>query len=210
RINAAFQFGRGGKGGTQLLSATLTQLTGIRFDGAVIINFAGFRKVIDLIGGVDVCLDTEVRSIHTGNVFQAGCQELDGSEALDLARQRYDLPGGDFDRQHHQQKLIRAVMEQVHDTKLLTNPLKADQIIRGIGSALTVDSNGIPTEDLVFALRDVGPATLSGVRVPAYPQIIDDNSYTVLDEEAEGLFRSLRDAKVGGWIKTHPEWVNEL
>ncbi|HEX5542280.1 MAG TPA: LCP family protein, partial [Micromonospora sp.] len=47
RINAAFQFGRGGKGGTQLLSATLTQLTGIRFDGAVIINFAGFRKVID-------------------------------------------------------------------------------------------------------------------------------------------------------------------
>ncbi|HEX5596108.1 MAG TPA: LCP family protein [Micromonosporaceae bacterium] len=210
KINAAFQFGHGGRDGTQLLSSTLTRLTGLRFDGAVIINFAGFEKVIDMVGGVEVCLDREVHSIHTGTVFPPGCQQMDGPKALDFARQRYDLPGGDFDRQRHQQQLVRALLQQVADTNLLTSPIKADQIIRGIGSTLTVDTNGVPTEDLAFALRGIDPESMSGLRVPANPQMIDDTSYMLLDQEAESLFRSLREAKMQNWIKTHPEWVNDL
>jgi anionic cell wall polymer biosynthesis LytR-Cps2A-Psr (LCP) family protein len=52
KINAAFEYGGGGQGGSQLLSATLTRLTGIRFDGAALIDFSGFKQVIDLVGGV--------------------------------------------------------------------------------------------------------------------------------------------------------------
>ena len=69
KINAAYEHGGGGQAGAQLLSATLTRLTGIRFDGAALIDFSGFRKVIDLLGGVQMCVDTEVRSIHTNRVF---------------------------------------------------------------------------------------------------------------------------------------------
>src|SRR5207245_9056456 len=49
KINGAFQYGQGGAGGVQLVSATLTQLTGIRFDGAAVIDFDGFRKAVDLL-----------------------------------------------------------------------------------------------------------------------------------------------------------------
>ncbi|MGC1214404.1 MAG: LCP family protein, partial [Micromonospora sp.] len=103
KINAAYRHGGGGEAGTRLLSATLTRLTGVRFDGAALIDFSGFRKVIDLLGGIRMCLDTEVRSIHTGTLFSQGCQQMDGARALDFVRQRYDLPGGDYDRQRHQQ-----------------------------------------------------------------------------------------------------------
>lgn len=210
KVNAAFRHGNGGEGGSQLLSATLTQLTGIRFDGAAIINFAGFEKVIDRVGGVELCLDKEVRSMHTGHVFQPGCQQLNGGQALDLARQRYDLPEGDFDRQRHQQQLLRALAEKIADLNLLAEPIKADQIIREIGAALTVDTNGTDTEDLVVALRDLRPERLTGIRLPARPETINGTSYVLLENAAVELFRSVRDGDVDDWVKTHREWINKL
>jgi LCP family protein required for cell wall assembly len=210
KINAAFQFGHGGQGGTQLISATLTRLTGIRFDGAAIINFAGFRKVIDLVGGVEMCLDTEVRSIHTGAVYAAGCQQMNGKEALDLARQRYGLPEGDFDRQRHQQQLLRALLDKISKTNLLADPLKADQILREVGSALTLDTNGVATEDLVVGLRNIHSESLSGIRLPSHSETINGTSCTLLDGAAVDLFRSVRDADVEDWMKANQKWVNEL
>ena len=210
KINAAFQFGNGGREGTQLLSATLTRLTGVRFDGAAIIDFAGFQRVIDLVGGVQMCVDTPVRSIHTGTVFTAGCREMDGAQALDYARQRYDLPDGDYDRQRHQQQLLRAILDRVTDADLMTNPVKLDQVIRGIGSALTVDTNGLQTEDLIFALRGLRPDDLTGIRLPSHSEMIDDTSYDLLEVDANGLFRTLRGSDLRGWVAAHPKWVNHL
>lgn len=210
KINAAFQFGKGGQGGTQLISATLTNLTGIRFDGAAIINFGGFRKVIDRVGGIEVCLDREVRSIHTNNIYPAGCQEMNGAEALDFARQRYGLPEGDFDRQRHQQQILRALLDRISETKLLTDPLKADQIIREVGAALILDTNGVPTEDLVVGLRRLRPDSLSGVRLPSRSETVGGTSYTLLEGAAVDLFRSVREAEVGEWVKANSKWVNRL
>lgn len=210
KINAAFQFGNGGREGTQLLSATLSRLTGVRFDGAAIIDFSGFRRVIDLVGGVQMCVDTPVRSIHTGTVFTPGCREMDGAQALDYARQRYDLPGGDYDRQRHQQQLLRAILDRVTDSDLMTNPIKLDQVIRGIGSSLTVDTNGLPTEDLIFALRGLRSDDLTGVQLPAYSETIDDTSYDLLESDADSLFRALRGADMHAWVGAHPRWVNHL
>ena len=210
KINAAFQFGNGGRDGSRLLSATLTRLTGIRFDGAAIIDFTGFHRVIDLVGGVQMCVDTPVRSIHTGTMFDPGCRDMDGAQALDYARQRYGLPDGDYDRQRHQQQLLRAILDRVADTDLMTNPVKLDQVIRGVGSALTVDTNGLPTEDLVFALRGLRPDDLAGIRLPTYSETIDDTSYDRLDAEADGLFRALRGSDLADWVGAHPEWVNHL
>jgi len=210
KINAAFQFGHGGQGGSQLLSATLTDLTGLRFDGAAIIDFSGFRKVIDLVGGVRMCVKTQVRSIHTGRIFTPGCHQMSGGQALDFARQRYDLPGGDFDRQRHQQQLLRALIDKMADRNVITNPVKTDQIIRGVGAALTLDTNGVPTEDLVLALRGLRTEELVGVQVPTHPEMIGETSYTVPDGDATGLFRSLRKAELHDWVRAHPRWVNEL
>ncbi|WP_238162057.1 LCP family protein [Micromonospora endolithica] len=210
KINAAYEHGGGGIGGTQLLSATLVRLTGIRFDGAALVDFSGFRRVIDLLGGVRMCVDTEVRSIHTDRLFSPGCQQMDGGTALDYVRQRYGLPNGDYDRQVHQQQLLRAMLDRAGQTALVTNPVKLDQLIRAVGSSLTVDTNGVPLEDLLIALRDLPAGALRGVRVPSGPQTIDSVSYVVLNNGGGGLFEAVRGTRMTEWARANPRWINPL
>jgi LCP family protein required for cell wall assembly len=205
KINAAFAYGR-----AQLLSATVTQLTGVNFDGAAIIDFSGFRRVVDLLGGVTMCVDTRTRSIHTGHLFTVGCQQMSGAVALDYARQRYDLPAGDFDRQRHHQQLLKAIMVRAADRGLVTNPLKLDQLIRAVGSSLTVDTNGVPLEDLIFAMRGMRASDLVGLQVPAHAETIGGVSYALLDDPAPGLFAAVSRTEVAGWAAANPKWINKL
>jgi LCP family protein required for cell wall assembly len=205
KINAAFQYGR-----APLLSRTLTRLAGVRFDGAAIIDFSGFRRVIDLLGGVTICVDTEARSIHTGHLFTVGCQTMSGARALDYARQRYDLPAGDFDRQRHHQQILKAIMVEAVDGGMFANPIKLDQLIRAVGSSLTVDTNDVPLQDLIFALRGLRADDMVGIQVPAHPESIDGVSYALLDDPADGLFAALEDANVAAWTATNPKWINNL
>ncbi|MFC7547072.1 LCP family protein [Plantactinospora sp. GCM10030261] len=210
KVNAAFDYGGGGQGGARLLSAALSHLTGVRFDGAALIDFSGFRRVIDLLGGIRMCVDTPVRSIHTGTTFAAGCQQMTGDRALDYARQRYDLPNGDFDRQRHQQQLLRAILERISPTDLVTNPVRFDQVIRAIGSTFTVDTNGVQLEDLIFGLRGVRSDRLVGVQLPSHPEMIDETSYVLPDPEADGLYRALTGNTLDAWVTANPRWVNRL
>jgi LCP family protein required for cell wall assembly len=207
KINAAFQYGRGG---TQLLSAAITRLAGITFDGATIIEFSGFRRVIDLLGGVTVCVDQDVRSIHTGHLFVVGCHRMSGAVALDYARQRYDLPRGDWDRQRHQQQLLKAIMKEAAGTGLLTNPVRLDQLVRAVGGSLTVDTGGVPLSRVVFTLRDLRAQGLTGLRLPAHGDMIDGVSYAIAGPAAAGLFAALRGDDLGAWAAAHTRWVNPL
>ncbi|TCB92762.1 LytR family transcriptional regulator [Micromonospora zingiberis] len=210
KINTAFEYGGGGQSGAQLLSATLTRLTGIRFDGAALVDFAGLRSVIDLLDGVEMCVRTEVRSIHTKRVFPPGCQRMDGAAALDYVRQRYDLPGGDYDRQTHQQQLLGAMLERAGETRVRNNPVQLHRLIEAVGESLTVDTNGVPVEDLLLALHGLSTDGLRGVQVPSYPQTIDQVSYVLLDNGGEGLFEAVRGTRMPQWAGAHPRWVTRL
>ncbi|QKW17555.1 LCP family protein [Verrucosispora sp. NA02020] len=210
KVNAAYEYGGGGEAGARLLSATLSRLTGIRFDGAALVDFAGLRSVIDLLGGVTMCVRTEVRSIHTDRVFSPGCQRMDGAQALDYVRQRYDLPGGDYDRQTHQQQLLGAMLQRAGETRLRENPVQLHRLVQAVGGSLTVDTNGVPVEDLLLALRGLSTDALRGVQVPSYPQTIDQVSYVVLDNGGEGLFEAVRGTRMPQWAGAHPHWVTRL
>ncbi|WP_341721464.1 LCP family protein [Micromonospora sp. FIMYZ51] len=210
KINTAYEYGGSGQAGAQLLSATLARLTGIRFDGAALVDFAGLRSVIDLLGGVRMCVRTEVHSIHTDRVFHPGCQQMDGAQALDYVRQRYDLPGGDYDRQTHQQQLLGAMLARAGETRLRTDPVQLHRLIQAVGHSLTMDTNGVPVEDLLFALHGLSAETLHGVQVPSYPQTIGQVSYVVLDGGGQGLFEAVRGTRMPEWAGAHPRWVTRL
>ncbi|RSM40116.1 transcriptional regulator, partial [Actinoplanes sp. ATCC 53533] len=140
KINAAMSYGSSvGNGkhdvaqGFDLLAKTVGKLTGIKkFDAGAIINFNGFRKIVDAMGGVTMTIDQNVKSEHltpegkprprkaecptssncahpyTGpqKQYKKGKYHLEGWEALDYVRQRYGLPRSDYDRQRHQQQFI--------------------------------------------------------------------------------------------------------
>jgi LCP family protein required for cell wall assembly len=205
KINAAFEHG-----GANLLSATISTLTGVRFDGAAIIDFSGFAKVVNLVGGIEVCVEQQITSVHTGRTFAIGCQGMNGADALDYARQRYDLPNGDFDRQRHQQQILKGIADKVSSAGMLANPIRLDQLVRAIGGTLTVDANGASLDDVVLALRNLGSNELTGVEVPSHDENIDGTSYVVLDPQASSLFRAIRGAILAPWVAANPTYVNHL
>ena len=210
KINSSFEYGGQGNGGVRLLSETLTQLTGVRFDGAAVIDFSGFDKVVQALGGVHMCVDEQVTSIHTGHVFQKGCQDLTAKQTLDYLRQRETLPHGDYDRQRHQQQFLKAIFEKTFASGVTHNPLKLDQIIRDVGSSLTVDLNGVPVDQLAYTLRNVNPSAMVGIKLPSASQNIDGTSYVVADETAFTLYNAVYTDTLGAWVTANPDWVNSL
>lgn len=200
KINAAFALGamnNGGRnGGFNLLALTLNKLTGLKFNGFAIVNFDGFRALVAAMGGVDMCVDEKVTSIHVGfdkggkyappfrigsdlsltpvpgihpQVYLPGCQHLTGWQALDYVRQRDLLANGDGDygRQRHQQQFIKAVAKQAMTKDVITNPVKLDQVIRAAGKAFTFDSGGVAIEDWLFTLKSVDPGNLVMIKTNA-------------------------------------------
>lgn len=232
------QNGRGRAGGFELLALTIKRLTGISFDAGAIVNFSGFQAVVKALDGVDMCVDEKTTSIHIGTdsrgkfaapyritpdlrvipipgvkpqVYQPGCQHLNDWQALDYVRQRELIPDGDYGRQRHQQQLLKAIFDEARRQGVATNPRKLDGLIRSVGQSLTVDTNGVPLADLVYALRDVKPADLIGVKVPSEPQDLGGISYVLpIDDQASALYDAVRTDNLDNWVLANPDWVNGL
>jgi LCP family protein required for cell wall assembly len=209
KINAAFEYGHGGHGGAQLVSATLNELMGVVFDGAASVDFDGLKGAVDVLGGVRMCVDQRTVSIHSHAVFESGCRLMASTEVLDYLRQRnYD--DGDYTRQKHQQQFLKAVVDRASSTGVVTNPVRLDQFLRAVAPALTIDSGGVALEDLVFNLRGVRPGELTGVTIPSEPAMIEGTSFVVATGEAAGLFAALRDDDLQRWTRENAAWVNAL
>ena len=236
KINGAFEYGKTSEGGVQLLSATLSKLMGISFDGAAVVDFGGFEKVLKQLGGVHMCIDERTESQHVGHdangnflapwsgpdgayrvygstpeVYEVGCRYLEPWQALDYARQRKSIPDGDYGRQRHQQQLLKAILDEARKQGVVTSPRKIDGMIRAVGQSLTVDTNGVPLADLAFSLRDVRPDDLVGLKVPSEPQVLGGISYVVeFEEQSRGLYEALRNDDLDTWATNNPTWVNGL
>ena len=90
---------------------TLGNLYGVDIAYYVRINFSGFKRMIDALGGITVYSDYEFMAIGRTPIKE-GENQLDGQQALDFARERKRVPGGDSDRGRHQMKVITAVIEK--------------------------------------------------------------------------------------------------
>jgi LCP family protein required for cell wall assembly len=210
KINAAFEAGHGGAPGIQLLSQTLNDLGGLRFDGAAAVNFDGLKHAVDLLDGVNMCVDVATKSIHTGKVFPVGCRLMNSTDVLDYLRQREQYQDGDFSRQRHQQQFLKAVLQRASSAGLLTNPVKLDEFIRAVGSAMTVDTGSYSMTDVVFGLRGLNAKQLSGVKVPSYNSTVNGQAVVIGTPDASTLFAAIRDDTLDTWTRQHPQWVNGI
>jgi hypothetical protein len=85
-----------------------------------------------------------------------------------------------------------------------------DQLIRAIGSSLTVDTNGTPLSDLVLGLAGIGPSTLVGVKLPSAPEMIGGISYVIADPLAPSLYQAIASDTLDAWVAANPSWVNPI
>ncbi|MEV0727914.1 LCP family protein [Polymorphospora sp. NPDC050346] len=235
KINAAMVYGsRQRDGGTpdvargfQLLARTVSDYTGIdEFDAGAVLNFRGFRNLVDAVGGVDLHIDQRVASIHlrpdgklrtasrsggyTGPqmVYEPGLRHLNGWQALDYARQRYDLPNGAYDRQRHHQQLIKALLRGVLTSSMATNPLAVGQVLTAIGDALVFDGRGQRPIDFAFALSDLRPENLTLVGLPG-SGVGTGSGYRgeQLDEIGQRYLVELRAGREDEFVAANPSLV---
>ncbi|MDR2620834.1 MAG: LCP family protein [Propionibacteriaceae bacterium] len=117
KLNAAYAYG-----GAALLTATVEQFTGLRIDGYLEISMVGFAKLVDYVGGINVCLDEDVSDGYSGLDLSAGCHDLDGRLALAYVRMRYADPRGDLGRVERQRETISLVAKKLAVTETVTLP----------------------------------------------------------------------------------------
>ena len=202
KINSAFE---GKNGGAPLLIKTIGELGGgLRVDWPIIIDFAGLKGITDAVGGVDVNVDKTVTDPRSKRTFKAGVNHLNGREALDFVRQRYALPGSDYDRQKRQQQYLRALATKVVSSGL-NNPTKLPRLLSEVTKSLTVD-NAMPVQDMALRLSDVQPGSVYFYTLPMYTEQTGPSSWIehVNAPETDQMFAALRDDTMDQYLMGHP------
>lgn len=235
KINAAFAMGATKNGapdpspegrgrGAELTAMTIDQLVpgGIDFNAVFILNYDGFLSILKVLGGVEMCVDEEVWSIHydrngkkvypdlpdgVGKYYKVGCYPMQDWEALDYARQRH-LPDGDYGRQRHQQQLIKAIIKRMTTVGVLTDVGKLLDLQKAAGDLLTMHLGGIAPEEWIYTLRLLGSDDLVMIKT-------NGGKFTSagpgrgerLSEDSLSLLQSISRDTVLDFLTQHPDWI---
>lgn len=162
KINAAFSWG-----GPTLLIQTVEQLTGVHIDHFAVADFESFAALTDAVGGVEITVAED--SYAYGELqFAAGTYHMNGEEALRYARQRYGLPGGDFDRIQRQQNWMRAIARSAIDNGVLTSPAALLEFLLTATRSVAVDEGFTLNvmRGIAMTMVDVRPENVMFLTVP--------------------------------------------
>lgn len=188
--------------GANLSSQTVSDVTGLKIHYYINIEFAGFEKIIDTLGGVDINVDKAINDpsfpsddmIHFSPFkISAGPHHLDGKTALQYARSRES--SSDFDRSSRQQKIIIAAKEKAAQTNFLSNPTKILSVFDSLADS--VYTNFTPTEiksfvdiikgadknDIIYKVLTSGPDG----------QLVDFNDGTYYLKPKTGNFKEIQN-----------------
>ncbi|WP_182543908.1 LCP family protein [Halosaccharopolyspora lacisalsi] len=135
KLNAAFSFG-----GPRLLARTVETVTGVHLDHYAEIGLGGFAGLVDAVSGVEMCLDEPLRDPKAGLNLSAGCQQLDGAQALGFVRTRA-FAEGDLQRIENQRKFLGALVDKASSPATLLNPFRLFPLITAAGETFLVDSS---------------------------------------------------------------------
>jgi polyisoprenyl-teichoic acid--peptidoglycan teichoic acid transferase len=244
KINSAMSYGSSiGNGnhdvaqGFALLAKTVSKLTGIKkFDAGAIINFGGFKQIVDAMDGVTMTIDQNVKSEHLQPggkprpklarcsndqcahpyygpqaTYKKGTYHLEGWQALDYVRQRYGLPKSDYDRQRHQQQFIKAMAQQALSKDVVTNPIKLDKVLNAAGKSLIFDGKGHSVVDWGLALHSIRSDNMTLIKLPGR-SLITNGRYLgeQLDPSATDFFASIVAGKEAEFVLAHPDYINKV
>ena len=191
KINAAY-----GLGGPQLVVKTVEENTGLTINDFVQVNFLGFVKVIDALGGVNICLPFAVDDSYSGLHLSKGLHHVSGITALAYARDRHSFATSDLARIQDQQRLLSSMLTEAISSGTLANPVKLDRFLRAALAAIKVDQ-GLNVAALADQMRGISPGDVRFMTVPLsnYNYLTPDGQLAVLwdTKESQALFDELKN-----------------
>ncbi|MGB7818267.1 MAG: LCP family protein [Ornithinibacter sp.] len=161
-------------GGTGCLIRTLEGNTGVYVDHYAVVDFSGFKEMVDALGGVEVCTTEDISDPNTHLELTAGRHTLDGRVALQYVRARKSIgDGSDLGRINRQQAFLSSVMQEATSTELLLKPTRLYSFLDAATRSLTTDPEfGVGTmRDLASSVKGIGLDNIEFVTVPSetYP-----------------------------------------
>ncbi|WP_346777374.1 LCP family protein [Streptomyces sp. HNM0575] len=200
QFNSAFQ-----SGGAACTIRTVETLTGLRVDHHLVVDFTGFKSLVDTVGGVEVCLPGAVHDRDAKLELPAGRQTLGGEDALGYVRARHGLGNGsDTDRMSRQQEFLGSLVKKVRSNGVLLNPAKLYPVLHSATSALTADA-GLDSlgelYELARGVRNIPEDRVRFLTVPRQSYRLDRNRDELTQPEAGRLFAQLRadrPVRIGG------------
>lgn len=181
KINAAHAYG-----GPALAIETVSELTGLPISHYAEVNFAGFKQIVDALGGVTVDVPEDIYDMKAANHVEAaarleqGVQYLDGAHALTFVRSR-QFPEGDLQRIRNQQTFFKAVLVEMQKP---ANLLRLPSAIEAVADAMYTDLSVGDMLRIANQMKGMDPDDLETVTMPGTPQNIGGGSYIVIDDDA--------------------------
>ncbi|MGZ5305198.1 MAG: LCP family protein [Actinomycetota bacterium] len=200
KINAAFSGGLEG-GGAQLVAKTVEDLSGLKINHVLYVDLAGFQGIVQALGGVQMCIPTAMTDPLTGLDVKAGCQTLDGYQALAYVRTRHQpcdvVP--DFARIGRQQQFLRAVLNRIlTPSEIVKAPALIPRVARNL-----VTTKGFDLADVIYLVKQLEGISTGAVEFRAVPGIGGfEGNLSVLfpDPVAEQIFARIRQGKPLGTL----------
>lgn len=190
-FNYAFEVG-----GSACTIRTVEKLTGIRVDHHMVVDFSGFKEMVDAVDGVQVCLKEPMNDKAAKLKLPAGRVTLDGEQALGYVRARKSLGNGsDTDRMERQQRFLGALVDKVQSNDVLLNPVKLYPVLDAATSSLTTDPELASLRglyQLVRGLRDIPTERVQFLTVPRESYVHNANRDQLVEPAAGKLFALLR------------------
>src|SRR6478609_5292947 len=193
-------------GGPACLITTIEGNTGLRMDHFAVVDFRGFRDMVDALGGVPICAPEAIDDPKAKLKLSAGRHVLDGPQALGYVRARKTLgDGSDLGRIARQQAFLSSVVQEATRTSLLVRPDRLFGFLNAATKSLTTDEQfDLGTmKDLASSVKDIGVKNIQFITVPVQEYPADPNRVEFAPS-ADVLWQTLVDDGVVGEKPTAP------
>ncbi|MFB6987251.1 LCP family protein [Streptomyces sp. NPDC056178] len=176
---------------------TVEKMSKVRIDHYLEINFAGFKDLVDAIGGVTVDVPQDIDDKSSGLHLTKGTHKLDGTQSLAYVRTRHGIgDGSDLGRIGLQQQFLLALLSEVKSQDLLGSPTKSYKIANSATKSLTTDS-GLASltslADFGRSMNGVNPNTMETIMLPVAYDKQDPNRVVAAQPQAGELWKAVRN-----------------
>ncbi|MFD7338412.1 LCP family protein [Streptomyces violascens] len=198
-FNAAYSVGESAKGNPACTQNTVEKLTGLRVDHTMVVDFKGFAKMTEAVGGVQVCLPQDIyqrdlnpnRTTRGDQIFAKGPQTVSGRKALDYVRIRHGMgDGSDIGRIQRQQAFVASLIKKVKSDGL--TPTKLFPLADAATQSLTVDPGLGSADKLISFAMSLRDMDLHNTKFITLPWRYQGERVAIVHPDAEALWAALK------------------